>query len=147
MATYPVAMSNELSAYEQDNILRLLQRGWSVRRIARETGHRRETINRYGREAGILPPKPSGIGEVPTDSTAAKPSTPDNMPTDFPAVEVSSGGALRNDTIQDEVPRRRSTCEKHRAFITGERAKGRNATGRSIKTSSSIMDTVAPTTR
>src|SRR5450755_506017 len=65
---------NELSMQEQETVLSLLRLGWSSRRVARETGHRPETITRYGRAAGILAPspiadsKPATEAEVPTDS-------------------------------------------------------------------------------
>ena len=65
---------NELSLQEQETILSLLRLGWSHRRVARETGHRRETISRYARAAGLVPPpaiagsKPATEAEVPTDS-------------------------------------------------------------------------------
>ena len=61
-------MMNELSVTERETILGLLRLGWSHRRVARETGHRRETIARYGREAGLLPAKPATAPKVPTDS-------------------------------------------------------------------------------
>jgi hypothetical protein len=55
---------NELSVTERESIIGLLRLGWSRRRIERETGHRRETIARYGREAGILPSKPAKATKV-----------------------------------------------------------------------------------
>src|SRR5664280_3166438 len=95
---------NELSVQEQETILSLLRLGWSRRRIARETGHRRETITRYGVAAGLLAPtpiadsKPAGEAEVPSGSAAATPA------------------------------KSRSSCEGHRPFITAEITKGRNGT-------------------
>lgn len=78
-------MSNDLSVHEKETILQLLRLGWSVRRIARETGHWRETISRHGREAGILPSNRATSGKVPTD---------------FAAVEQpSSGGVESTDAI------------------------------------------------
>ena len=79
-------------------------------------------------------PKPAGRAEVITDSGVS-----------ISSMEVGQSGAvalpdelrndelrnnvLRNDTIRNSSsPRRRSTCEDHRAFIGAERAKGRNAT-------------------
>ena len=44
---------------DQETILGLLRLGWSARRIARETNHRRETIARYGIAAGLIRPKPA----------------------------------------------------------------------------------------
>ena len=96
---------NELSMQEQETILSLLRLGWSRRRIARETGHRRETITRYGVAAGLLAPapiaksKPAGEAEVPADfkpGVESKPATEAEVPADSkPAAEaeVPTGSA------------------------------------------------------
>jgi transposase len=89
---------NALSMNERNKIIGLLNMGWTQRQIERETGHRRETIARIGREAGLLPPKCTAGGEVPTDSKAAK-------------VATDSG-------------RSRSSCEPFRDVIEAELAKG-----------------------
>jgi len=47
---------NEISPAQRQRILERLREGRSLRSIEAETGHRRETIGRYGREAGLLPP-------------------------------------------------------------------------------------------
>jgi hypothetical protein len=131
-------MMNELSVTERETILGLLRLGWSHRRVARETGHRRETIARYGREAGLLPAKPATarkvatdpskpatVGEVPTDS---KPATAGELPTDLStpaiAVEAPTGPV---DTTAGKA-RSRSVCEPYRGFIEAQVAKGCNAT-------------------
>jgi hypothetical protein len=100
---------NELSVTDQDTILGLLRLGWSLRRIQRETGHRRETIARYGIAGGLLVPK---AAKVATDLAAA---------IDAP---LRPAAAPRAPTA---VQRSRSNCEAHRAFIEAETAKGRNA--------------------
>jgi hypothetical protein len=64
------AVMNELSMTDQETILGLLRLGWSARRVERQTGHRRETIARYGMAAGLIRPKPANVGEVATDSSA-----------------------------------------------------------------------------
>ena len=89
---------NELSMTERETIIGLLRLGWAQRRVERETGHRRETIARIGREAGLLPTKPA---KVPTDLS-------------------DSVGAPRTTS--------RSNCEVHRAFIEAEVVKGCNGT-------------------
>ena len=67
---------------EQETILSLLRLGWSRRRVARETGHRRETITRYGVAAGLLAPtpiadsKPTTEAEVPADSKSSEAAVP-----------------------------------------------------------------------
>lgn len=63
---------NALSMTERNKIIGLLSMGWTQRQIERETGHWRETIARVGREAGLLSPKCTTSGELPTDSKAAK---------------------------------------------------------------------------
>ncbi|MBD5606130.1 MAG: hypothetical protein IAI48_13740, partial [Candidatus Eremiobacteraeota bacterium] len=45
---------NELTPWQRERILERLREGRSLRAIQHETGHRRETIARYGRRAGIL---------------------------------------------------------------------------------------------
>jgi transposase len=99
---------NVLDVADRDRILSLLSRSWSIRHIARETGHRHETIRRYGIEAGVLAPnaaaKCTTPGELPTDS---KPHTEPEVPTGSSAT--------------------RSSAERFREFIDAELKKGRNA--------------------
>ena len=101
---------NVLDVADQKRILTLLGRGWSIRRVSRETGYRHETIRRYGVEAGILTPRPG-----------AKPHTPAEVPTGSephtPLCEVPVGSVLAT----------RSSAEPFRRFIESELAKGRNA--------------------
>jgi hypothetical protein len=87
---------NELSMTERETIIGLLRLRWTQRRIERETGHRRETIARIGREAGLLPPKPA---KVPTDLGEA----------------IAAPGTHS-----------RSVCEPYRDIIAAEFAKGCN---------------------
>lgn len=94
-----------MSAHEQETILALLQLGWSIRRIARETGHSREAIRRY----------------QPTPAPAPAPTAPDEVITTTAPDESIGEPSHRLSTG-------RSTCEEHRAFITKEHARGRNAT-------------------
>ena len=141
---------NELSMQEQETILSLLRLGWSRRRIARETGHRRETITRYGVAAGLLAPtptadsKPATEAEVPADSKPAteaevpaadsKPATGAEVPTDSKSASEAEVPVGSKPVIAAEVPtgsapaKSRSSCEGHRPFITAEIAKGRNGT-------------------
>ena len=99
---------NELSVTEQETILGLLRLGWSLRRIQRETGHRRETIARYGIAAGVLTPKPAKVATDPvTPIDAAEP-------------------AARAPELPAPMQRSRSNCEVHRPFIEAEVAKGKN---------------------
>ncbi len=52
-----VFAANVLSPAQRERILERLREGRSLRAIEAETGHRRETIGRYGREAGLLAPR------------------------------------------------------------------------------------------
>ena len=45
---------NELTTWQRERILQRLREGRTLRQIQSETGHRRETIARYGRLAGHL---------------------------------------------------------------------------------------------
>jgi hypothetical protein len=88
---------NVLGVADQQRILTLLRRGWSIRRVSRETGYRHETIRRYGIAAEILTPRPG-----------AKPHTRAEVPT---GSESST----------------RSSAEPFRPYIEAELAKGRNS--------------------
>jgi hypothetical protein len=142
---------NELSVTEEETIRGLLQLRWSHRRIARETGHHRATIQRVARAMAIAAaneePKPATVGKVATDLQGA----PGVAAT---AVEVGAGDVTGGAAVHDgmaetpaisdtgrEIPggaeakaaKRaaksggRSSCEAHRSFIGAEIAKGRNS--------------------
>jgi hypothetical protein len=76
-------VSNVLSVDKQKQVVALGQLGWTLRRIQKETGVRRETAAGYLKAAGIavrppgrwgrLPPAKPAI-EVTTDSAPAKPA-------------------------------------------------------------------------
>jgi transposase len=104
---------NELSVTERESIIGLLRLGWSIRRVARETGRRHETVRRYGQQAGILP---RNLG-------SSKPHTEAQVPTDVAA----AGSADEAVTDASSVRRGRSSCREHGEFIEAEIAKGRNA--------------------
>jgi hypothetical protein len=102
---------NELSVTEQESILALLRLGWSVRRVARETGRRHETIRRYGQQAGVLPPKASQpVAPTAIAVTTSSPAEPQTTAVDLPvkprivATEVPAGSAATPHTSATEVP-------------------------------------------
>jgi len=80
--------------------------GWSLRRIERETGIRRETISAYLKEARVelrlprgrrLPAKPASLAvEVTTDPESSKPAS--EVTTDSPAKAASDGGGVTTDS-------------------------------------------------
>src|SRR5450759_3419377 len=91
---------NELSVTEQESILALLRLGWSVRRVARETGRRHETIRRYGQQAGVLPIKaPPPVAPTATEVAAGLAETPH-----ITATEVPTDLASKPHTTATEVP-------------------------------------------
>ena len=122
---------NELGVTERETIIGLPRLGWSTRRIERETGHRRETIARYGREAGVLTSKPATAVEVSKWPPTQKRPPPAKVASDRKAATVGEVATELKPHTAGEVPtdsgRSRSACEPHRAFIEAEFVKGRNA--------------------
>lgn len=123
-------MSNVLDEEKQQQVIALGRLGWSLRRIERQTGVRRETAGAYLKAAGITVRGPGRWGrpgastptsEPRTDSTAAKPAnevTPD-----------SGGLVLRDQQPQPaSFPLTASVCEPYRETIELWLSRGRNAT-------------------
>jgi transposase len=55
-------MSNVLSEQKKQQVIALGKLGWSLRRIERETGVRRETASTYLKAAGVVVRLPGGWG-------------------------------------------------------------------------------------
>ena len=133
-------MSNVLSEQNKQQVIALGRLGWSLRRIQRATGVRRETAAAYLRAAGIAfrppgkwgrePAKPAN--EVITDSAsekAADPISPD-QPAGKPANEViTDSGAELADRAAPPPGRSptSSACEPYRETIGLGLSRGRNA--------------------
>ena len=137
-------MSNVLSEENKQQVIALGRLGWSLRRIQRATGVRRETAATYLKAAGIAfrppgkwgraPAKPAN--EVITDSVVAKaaePISPD-PPAAKPANEVitdfGAESANPNPPPPTAPPGRSSTasaCEPYRETIELGVSRGRNA--------------------
>jgi hypothetical protein len=125
-------VSNVLSEEKKQQAVALGRLGWSLRRIQKAIGVRRETISVYLKAAGIamraprgqtIPAKPASREEgVITDPTCAKPaSLSDEVTTD-------SGGESEAKT--DPRPSRSpssSACIPHRDAIELGLSRGRNA--------------------
>jgi len=124
-------MSNVLTETKQEQVIALGRLGWSVRRIEKETGVRRETVSVYLKAAGIqvrpvgrwghAPPKPaietSTDSEVSTDPSLSK-----------PAIEVSTDPEAREVLpIEPQRSPQTSACGVHRDFIELSLRRGRNA--------------------
>src|SRR3954468_18366510 len=107
-------MGNVLDIRTQQQVIALGRLGWTLRRIERETGVRRETISDYLKAAGLPvrgrgrpgegKGKPAISGEVSTDSPPSSPWPP--PPTRAPQT---------------------SACELHRDRIEAALKVGRNA--------------------
>jgi len=140
-------MSNVLSQHKKNQVLVLGRMGWSLRRIQRETGVRRETAAAYLKAAGILVQPPGRWGR----QASAKPAnevTPDSGAVSEPANEVTpEAGAdskpANGVTPDSEAPAASvpvsepapapsrsptaSACEPFREVIEAGLGKGRNA--------------------
>ena len=115
-------MSNVLSEEEKQKILALGRMGWSVRRIARETGIYRDTAARYLREASIAVRKPGRPGnETAKPAISAAGVTTDSTPANSkPAIRVTPDSSLGK-------PSTPSNCEPFRDIIEEALTRGRNA--------------------
>jgi transposase len=132
-------VSNVLSEEKQKQVIALGQLGWSLRRIQRETGVRRETAAAYLKAAGIRvwPPgrrttaKPAI--QVTTDLEAGKAAsavTADPEPAN-PAIQVTTDStSVSRLPPSDPQPSRSpsaSACEPFHELIEAALARGRNA--------------------
>ena len=117
-------MSNVLSEENKQKVIALGRLGWSLRRIERETGIRRETVSGYLKESGVglRPPrgrrvqsKPASGVEVTTGSEPAK-----------PANEVTVEATAEPEPSRSSSA---STCDPFREVIEADLARGRNAMG------------------
>jgi hypothetical protein len=128
-------VSNVLSEEKKQQAVALGRLGWSLRRIQKAIGVRRETVSAYLKAAGVamraprgqfIPAKPaSREGGVITDPTCAKPASPSEVITD-------SGGesATLAEAKRDPQPCRSpssSACIPYGDVIELGLSRGRNA--------------------
>jgi len=126
-------MANVLSDEKRQQVEALGRLGWTLRRIEREAGVRRETASGYLKAAGIVvrgrggaTPKPATSAPVITDSDGARPATPGQVITD-PATDTRSKPATTAPVITDPPPPSESLCEPYRELITRWLGDGRTA--------------------
>ena len=140
-------MSNVLSEEKKQQVIALGRLGWSLRRIQRETGTRRETISAYLKEVGVelRPPRgrqlaakparqPNGVtsdserpkaaNEVTAESGPAKPASRADEVT--PDSDEESTDATRPVARPGRSPAA-SACEAYRDAIEVGLSRGRNA--------------------
>jgi len=133
-------MANVLSDEKRQQVVALGRLGWSLRRIEREVGVRRETASAYLKAAGVdvrghggAKPKPATPAEVITDpatATEAKPATLAEVITD-PATGVEAKPATSGEVITDPATPAQSptasACEPYRELIVRWLDDGRTA--------------------
>jgi transposase len=130
-------VSNVLKEDKKQQIIALGRLGWSLRRIQKSIGVRRETASDYLREAGIAVRPPGGWGraapakpanEVTTDSDSGKPAheLSAEPPISKPANEVTTDFDAELVLSPSPSPSA-SACEIHREAIEVGLSRGRNA--------------------
>jgi transposase len=134
-------MSNVLADDKHHQILALGRLGWSLRRIERTTGVRRETISGYLKAVGIAVPgrgrrrasraKPAiSIDSVSTDSGGANPAISEAVATDSGPAKAATRMEVSTDSTPVPRPGRApsaSACEPYRELIAEALGRGRNA--------------------
>jgi len=141
-------VSNVLRDDKRQQIIALGRLGWSLRRIQKAVGVRRETASGYLREAGIVVRPPGGWGwpsakpaiEVTTDSSAANPAIKVITDSATEILPVVAGGEPKaaieviTESEAAPVPERApsrspsaSACTAHRDAIELGLTRGRNA--------------------
>jgi transposase len=134
-------VSNVLNEEKKQQVIALGRLGWSLRRIQKNTGVRRETAAIYLKSAGIAVRPPGGWGrqppakpanEVITDPADAKPSSEPGRGADLakPANEViTDSGAVLSASAGKQPGRSpsASACTAYRELIEIGLSRGRNA--------------------
>jgi transposase len=132
-------MSNVLSETKQQQVIALGRLGWSLRRIEKETGIRRETVGAY-LKAADLPVRPPGRWGHPVPESQAPPqSTLGSKPAKQVSTDSCSKTAIENKGVstdaqfgENHVPtsivnHSASVCEPYRDLIEAALQEGRNA--------------------
>ena len=144
-------MTNVLSEQLKQQVIALGQLGWSLRRIQKETGVRRETASIYLKAAGIAVPSPGRRKQqpakpaipmttgLPAELSLLNPNPNDNPnPNPFlkngktktakPAISVTTGFGVESGGSQSQTPKlTASSCEPYREAIELGLRRGRNA--------------------
>ena len=119
-------MSNVLKEEKRQQILALGRLGWSLRRIEKSTGVRRETVSGYLKAAGLTV---RGRGRPP--ARRANPAISSEASTDSSPTTTAGKGTDDTAPVLAQRPSRApqaSACEPYRELIVGALGRGRNAT-------------------
>ena len=117
-------VSNVLTEEKKQQVLTLGRLGWSLRRIEKQTGVRRETAGAYLKAAGIALRAPGAWGK-------RAPPKPANEVTTDSGVDAGAEGAEQTakpaNTVTTDSGPSNSACEPYRDFIEQGLLAGRNA--------------------
>jgi transposase len=126
-------MTNVLNEDKREQILALSRLGWSLRRIEREVGVRRETAGAYLHAAGISVRRSGGRHsrwpQPPEIADSAKPATDGAVITDGPPAKPATSDGVITDSAMRQPSRApsASACEPYRELIEQGLRLGRNA--------------------
>lgn len=116
-----------MSEEKKKQVIALGQLGWTLRRIERETGVRRETAAAYLKAAGITVQPPGRRGRSKAKPAIAVTTDPEPAK---PAIQVTTGSAEASPPDSRPIPSRSpsaSDCEPFHELIEAGLARGRNA--------------------
>jgi transposase len=125
-------MSNVLNEQKKQQVIALGRLGWSLRRIQRATGVRRETVATYLKLAGIPFRPPGGWGRQPPAKPANEvitdpvPSKPANEVITDSGADLAVGASAAPEPQPGRSPSA-SACVPYREVIQRGRSCGRNA--------------------
>jgi transposase len=120
-------MSNVLSEEKKQQIIALGKLGWSLRRIERFTGVRRETAGAYLKAAGIVV-QPPGAWRMQAPAKPAIEVTPDSEAKPATVTpDLATPFSENQGSPADASPSSASTCEPYHELIEQGLSRGRNA--------------------
>ena len=120
---YALSVSNILSEEKKKQVIALGQLGWTLRRIEKETGVRRETAAGYLRVAGVPVRPPGRWGRQPPPKPANEVTTDPNGPKPANEAGVTTDSGPPKPTRSPSA----SACLPYHELIEAALAKGRNA--------------------
>ena len=123
-------MSNVLNEEKQQQVIALGRLGWSLRRIERRTGVRRETVGAYLKAAGIVVRGRGRWGPKAGSTSTTEPPSRLSVPKPANEVTTDSGSPILPDQHPPtgSSPITASACEPYREMIEVWLSRGRNAT-------------------
>ena len=129
-------MTNVLNDHKREQVLALGRQGWTLRRIQKATGVRRETASAYLKAGGIGVRPPRAWGRQPPSNPAKEVTTDSgNAAESNPAIRVSTDSGVGGPSAvageawppSPERGTRVSACEPYREWITLALSRRRDA--------------------